>query len=686
MDVVAGYGSDSCSDEDTDAQMRADAAGKTAETCLPGADKPAASRNVDAVATHEPSTTTGLGSTTRTVTVTRKAVASTFAGITTSVHGTADSTELPPGWQQCLDPGSSDVYFWNTLTGETSWERPGGAPGPTSGGGSSLLAAAREGRTDVPNEAQRGAGDVAIKGEQSGKPSSDLRGDDTETQKLAVEDNSVGGSEQCSISSIDDATNATDGIEDDFAAAAAAAAAVAAEEDVVTATLARSAQTDKHVLQLAEVIGATIASVLKRLMAANLDLSQGSAVQPTKAKPTQSDSISVFPPEPAPEGEITEEERTRFRLLLQVKGMRGTGLAQLWKQRPALEALERLQLIFSASLLAWCRGELPSDAACAVLESYGCNLARIEEGGLPEGWRCIFHGAVDESSGSSADGIDSSTEEVMTSGHQSSMVGFWYCHGQSGRATQKRPQRMESNPAGSIVAGFAEGDIGERFDHPSLSHQHQKVDDSVPSKQSQIHLQPPPPPSAEIEEQTWPESPGNGVEMDTNAPQPRADSNAVACKPESKTCSSKSFKSKDKSKRKSKGKSGVAGGRGVGIAHGRLGQMVEKWAAAKAELVSSSDEDGNDGHEAAQASAARKRARDLEEWRLATLKNPDARNNANFQPLQFDWRARLKRTRQEDASAATEERCTIAAKNEDEAAAVETVGDDNDGEAPADNG
>eukprot|EP00040_Diaphanoeca_grandis_P010901 m.55861 g.55861 ORF g.55861 m.55861 type:complete len:428 (-) comp22147_c0_seq1:244-1527(-) len=32
--------------------------------------------------------------------------------------------ELPSGWEQCLDPSSGGVYFWNTETNEVTWSRP----------------------------------------------------------------------------------------------------------------------------------------------------------------------------------------------------------------------------------------------------------------------------------------------------------------------------------------------------------------------------------------------------------------------------------------------------------------------------------------------------------------------------------------------------------------------------------
>lgn len=646
MDVLAGYGSDSDSDKDTveDDRTPKDATPQKAQSTL-------------ATTRGKATAATGLGSTTHTVTITRKA-ASNYAG---SVHGT-DSTILPPGWQQCLDPGSSDVYFWNTLTGETSWERPGGAPSVTASGGSSLLATARE-------EAERGAADVAAAEEPGRQLNNNMSAENTETQHSAVEDSAAEAEEQPSIP-VDStvSTDATAGIDDDFAAAAAAA-----EEAVKAENAAPLAQTasEQDVLHLAEVIGTKVAGVLKRLMVAKLNLNKGSVAQAVDA---ETGRISVFPPEPAPEGDITEAERARFRLLLQVKGMKGTGLGQLWKQRPVLEALERLQLLISASLLAWCKGELPNDTACAVLESYGSNLARMEEAGLPDGWRCIFRGADHESLGDGrmSDGIEGTVRETEADGHASSIVGFWYCHGRSGRATQTRPQLQESDSADAIEVR-AENGTGEENEFRS-DQRHHNNDDGTPCSQSQALPEQPPPPPADIEEQTWPGPLGDDTAGQSGALHTleRQDGDAVRGNPKDKAT-----KTKGKSKRKSKGKNSAAGSRGTGVAHGKLGQMVEKWTAAKAEMLGSSDEEDDEGHEAAQASAARKRARELEEWRLATLKDPEARNNANFQPLQFDWRARLKRTRQEEAeSNGTDQPISSALRStaDEKAIAVEEIG------------
>ena len=66
--------------------------------------------------------------------------------------------------------------------------------------------------------------------------------------------------------------------------------------------------------------------------------------------------------------------------------------------------------------------------------------------------------------------------------------------------------------------------------------------------------------------------------------------------------------------------------------------------------------EGGLGSEEAKDKAARKREQKLEEWRVSALRDPDAQNNANFQPLQFDWRARLKRTRAESEDGKPDQR------------------------------
>ena len=145
------------------------------------------------------------------------------------MHGTADSTELPPGWQQCLDPASSDVYFWNTLTGETSWERPGDASVSVTSGGSSLLAASRE-------EAGREAADAAAAEEHSENlGSGKLPAECRDSQQAAVE-NPLG--EDGVPSMTIESTDATDGLDDDFAAAAAAAEEVVKAEHSARSALA----------------------------------------------------------------------------------------------------------------------------------------------------------------------------------------------------------------------------------------------------------------------------------------------------------------------------------------------------------------------------------------------------------------------------------------------------------------
>ena len=40
-------------------------------------------------------------------------------------EGEEPKPSLPEGWEQETDPDSGDVYYYNSETGETSWDRPG---------------------------------------------------------------------------------------------------------------------------------------------------------------------------------------------------------------------------------------------------------------------------------------------------------------------------------------------------------------------------------------------------------------------------------------------------------------------------------------------------------------------------------------------------------------------------------
>ena len=38
--------------------------------------------------------------------------------------GVAPPPALPPGWEQCVDPTSNEVYYYNASTGKTQWALP----------------------------------------------------------------------------------------------------------------------------------------------------------------------------------------------------------------------------------------------------------------------------------------------------------------------------------------------------------------------------------------------------------------------------------------------------------------------------------------------------------------------------------------------------------------------------------
>ena len=80
-----------------------------------------------------------------------------------AVAASADPAEttLPAGWQQCMDKEAGVVYFWNTATGEVTWDRPGSVSSSRQ-----PRASAKAATAVVPAEAA--AGEVAVDSASAG--------------------------------------------------------------------------------------------------------------------------------------------------------------------------------------------------------------------------------------------------------------------------------------------------------------------------------------------------------------------------------------------------------------------------------------------------------------------------------------------------------------------------------------
>ncbi|GMY30859.1 Formin-binding protein 4 [Fagus crenata] len=72
----------------------------------------------------------------------------------------------------------------------------------------------------------------------------------------------------------------------------------------------------------------------------------------------------------------------------------------------------------------------------------------------------------------------------------------------------------------------------------------------------------------------------------------------------------------------------------------KVSSLVDKWKAAKEELRED-EKEPEDAYEILE----RKRQREIEEWHARQIASGEAKDNANFQPLGGDWRARVKRRR-----------------------------------------
>ncbi|KAG8076095.1 hypothetical protein GUJ93_ZPchr0006g46353 [Zizania palustris] len=75
----------------------------------------------------------------------------------------------------------------------------------------------------------------------------------------------------------------------------------------------------------------------------------------------------------------------------------------------------------------------------------------------------------------------------------------------------------------------------------------------------------------------------------------------------------------------------------------KVSSLVDKWKAAKEELHNEED----DEPESALDALERKRQKDIDEWRKQQIASGEAQENANFVPLGGDWRNRVKRRRAE---------------------------------------
>lgn len=257
------------------------------------------------------------------------------------------------------------------------------------------------------------------------------------------------------------------------------------------------------------------------------------------------------------------------------------------------------------------------------------------------GWRCVFHGA------------DEGEERL----------GFWYSNDREEQRDQPQPGEDED------VSTQADASVQEEAGQSPSAGKRRRPEAEAssdggtdePLKEENIMIPPPrrkkprtASPSvdedAAVSRETWdPDRPDGGGE----AAAPAAEAKKAGGK------GSSGRKARRGASGGGKRKGGVRTSTSASASQRKLGEMVGKWAAATAEMRDSDDDDdaeGGLGSEEAKDKAARKREQKLEEWRVSALRDPDAQNNANFQPLQFDWRARLKRTRAESEDGKPDQR------------------------------
>ncbi|XP_076882586.1 uncharacterized protein LOC143531088 isoform X2 [Bidens hawaiensis] len=85
-------------------------------------------------------------------------------------------------------------------------------------------------------------------------------------------------------------------------------------------------------------------------------------------------------------------------------------------------------------------------------------------------------------------------------------------------------------------------------------------------------------------------------------------------------------------------------------ANKKVSGLVDKWMAVKEEL----HEDEEDEPENALEVLKKKRQREIEQWHAQQIASGEAKDNANFQPLGGDWRERVRRKRAKKSTQAEE--------------------------------
>ncbi|XP_010418959.1 PREDICTED: uncharacterized protein LOC104704597 [Camelina sativa] len=92
----------------------------------------------------------------------------------------------------------------------------------------------------------------------------------------------------------------------------------------------------------------------------------------------------------------------------------------------------------------------------------------------------------------------------------------------------------------------------------------------------------------------------------------------------------------------------------------KVSSLVDKWKAAKEELNDSEEEEDDYGI------LDRKRQREIEEWKSRQIASGEAKDNANFQPIVGDWREKVKRKKERAEKSQKKERAEKSQNKSDE--------------------